>query len=163
MERRLPLVILLLSFFGFGLSLYSFAHKFSLVSGEFCTLSTAFNCDIVNRGPYSEMYGIPVALIGMFGYLFVAAAAFALKKQPADRGLRLFLLIASASGFLFALYLTSVEAFVLKIWCLVCLTSQVVIFGIFVSAVRLWFADGSKSDITGSPQGTSSVIKPDEA
>ena len=54
------------------------------------------------------------------------------------------LLVAAAAGLLFALYLTYVEAYELKTWCILCLASQMVILLITVAAavVRLRFARG---------------------
>jgi uncharacterized membrane protein len=116
-----------LSLFGVVLSMYSLAHKSGFTSGALCNLSDAFNCDIVNQGPYSEIYGIPVAAIGLIGYGLFALATMVKRQHPQDTTLTIFLLMASMGGFVFALYLTSIEAFVLHAWCLICLLSQLTI------------------------------------
>ena len=33
------------------------------------------NCDLANRGTYSNVFGIPVALIGIMGYVALLALA----------------------------------------------------------------------------------------
>ncbi|TAL50432.1 vitamin K epoxide reductase family protein [Patescibacteria group bacterium] len=119
--------IIALAFVGVLLSMYSLLHKTGFTSGAICNLSDTFSCDIVNQGSYSEIFDIPVAGIGVAGYLFVFIAALLKRKNPADRSLSLFLLVATTGGFLFALYLTGLEAFVLFAWCIVCLTSQILI------------------------------------
>ena len=124
--------ILFLSIFGAVLSLYSFLHKQGFTSGAFCNLNETFNCDVVNQGPYSQLFGIPVALIGIIGYVLLVVSAGLKIKNPEDESLSLFLLLASAGGFLFALYLSGLEAFILHAWCIVCLTSQALIFALFV-------------------------------
>src|SRR3990167_9561955 len=92
-----------LSLLGVFLSSYSFLHKQGFTSGAFCNINATFNCDVVNQGPYSEMFGIPVALIGIIGYLLLAFAAGLKIKHPEDKSLSFFLLLASVGGFLFAL------------------------------------------------------------
>ena len=121
-----------LALVGVLLSVYSLLHKTGFTSGAICNLSDTFSCDIVNQGPYSEILGIPIAGIGVAGYLFVFIAALLKRKNPTDRSLSTFLLVASTGGFLFALYLTGLEAFVLHAWCIVCLASQAVITTLLV-------------------------------
>ncbi|MBI4257296.1 vitamin K epoxide reductase family protein [Candidatus Uhrbacteria bacterium] len=120
------------SLLGIVLSTYSLAHKTGFTSGALCNLSDTFSCDIVNQGPYSEILGIPIAGIGVVGYLFVFVAAFLKRKNPTDRSLSTFLFVATTGGFLFALYLTGLEAFVLHAWCIVCLASQATIAALLV-------------------------------
>ncbi len=127
--RRLKWIIGL-ALVGVGLSVYSLLHKYGVASGAICAINETFDCDLVNQGPYSKMFGIPVAGIGIGGYLFLAAAALMKLKNPLDKSLSLFLLLASLGGLSFALYLTSIEAFVLNTWCLICVTSQLVILAI---------------------------------
>lgn len=127
MNRTLVNWIVWFALFGVLLSAYSLAQKTGFVSGALCNINNTFNCDIVNRGPYSEIYGIPVAVIGVLGYLFLFVAALLKRHDMHDRVLSLFLFAASAGGLVFALYLTSLEAFVLLAWCVVCLASQVLI------------------------------------
>ncbi len=139
MTRFLPWAVLVLAFLGLGVSSYSRAHKEAFISGSFCTINETFNCDLVNRGEYSDVFGVPVALIGIIGYGLLALAAVLHVKYPTDRGISAFLLLSSFGGLGFSGYLTSLEAFVLKAWCLLCLTSQILILGIFVAALWMWF------------------------
>lgn len=138
-EQNLLNFIIYLAIIGFFISSYALAHHDSFVSGSFCTIGSSFNCDIVNRGPYSEIYGLPVALIGIIGYFFLAAAAFMKKKWPRDKGISFFLLLSSGGGLVFSGYLTSLEAFVLKAWCLICVSSAAIMVLIFLSSLFVWF------------------------
>lgn len=122
---------------GLGLSIYSLAHHEGFVSGTFCTINQTFNCDIVNRGPFSELFGIPVALLGILGYGFMAAAALLQWKRPEDKGSLLFLVLAVVGGLGFSLYLSGIEAFVLRTWCIVCLSSQTAMLGIFFATMAM--------------------------
>lgn len=127
MKKSLVNWIIGLALFGVVLSTYSLAHKTGFTSGAICNLSDTFSCDIVNQGPYSELFGIPIAAIGVVGYAFVFVAALMKRKNPHDRSLSLFLVLAGYGGLAFALYLTGLEAFVLYAWCIVCLLSQATI------------------------------------
>jgi uncharacterized membrane protein len=74
----------------------------------------------VNRSAYSSVFGVPVALVGIVGYLLVGALATIYRNLAQTPVL---LLLASLGGLGFALYLAYVEKFVLGAWCFLCLTS----------------------------------------
>ncbi len=137
MENRLLRVIAVFAMIGMALSTYSLLHHGSFVSGALCTFNATFNCDIVNRGPYSEIGGVPVALMGLIGYGFMLVAACLRMRRPTDRSLLDFLVLASTGALAFSLYLTGIEAFVLRAWCIACLASQASILVIFVSSCVL--------------------------
>jgi vitamin-K-epoxide reductase (warfarin-sensitive) len=84
-----------------------------------CDINAHWDCGIVNHSRYSVIHGIPVAAIGIAGYAVIAI--FALMRRPR------FTLLAALGGLAFALYLTSIEARILQIWCLYCVISQTII------------------------------------
>lgn len=138
MEKKsnsLVKLIAVLALLGVLVSIYSMMHKQGFTSGALCNINETFNCDIVNQGPYSDIFGIPVALLGIIGYALMFFAAIGKLKQPEDKGMSSFLVLASVGGFFFALYLSGIEAFVLHAWCLVCLTSQTIITVIAALAI----------------------------
>jgi len=78
--KKTLLIIAGLAFLGALISGYSFSHHIGFASGELCSPNDTFNCDVVNQGPYSEIGGVPVALIGIIGYIEdVKNAEYALK------------------------------------------------------------------------------------
>jgi vitamin-K-epoxide reductase (warfarin-sensitive) len=84
-----------------------------------CSINERWDCGIVNKSPFAVIMGIPVAVIGIVGYLLLAALAF-------KRAYRLMLLaILPALGF--SLYLAHIEASVLGVWCIYCVISLGVI------------------------------------
>jgi uncharacterized membrane protein len=137
MRRGFSTAIIALSIAGLVVAGFSLAHKESFVSGAFCKLGETFNCDVVNKGPYSEILGVPVALVGILGYGCIGAAAFLHRRDPKDPGFPLFIFFGSLGGLGFSGYLTSIEAFILHTWCLLCLTSQAIMLALFVCAVVL--------------------------
>jgi len=127
--NRLLLAISLLAAVGMVLSAVSLKNHYSGEKTEYCDLGENFNCDLVNRSVYSRVGPVPVAAIGLVGY----AALFALSRMP-RRGARALTLLGAIAGLGFALYLTYVEAYVLGVWCLLCLGSLVTIVAITVLA-----------------------------
>jgi uncharacterized membrane protein len=124
------------SIVGVSLSTYAFLHNRGFASGAICNINSTINCDVVNKGPFSEFFGVSVALIGLIGYTFLLIGSLLKLKTPDDRSLTLFLLALACGGFGFSLYLTSVEAFILHAWCVVCVLSQLSMLG-FITATML--------------------------
>lgn len=118
--RRLCSAIALLAVIGVVVSSVSLYHHYGTSATRYCDFGQNFNCDIVNRSVYSSVFGIPVALIGVIGYLLLAALATVYRAKAETPAL---LLATSTVGLGFALYLTYIEAYVLGVWCIVCLTS----------------------------------------
>lgn len=86
---------------------------------EPCSINSRWDCGIVNHSTYAEIEHIPVAAIGIAGYLLIGVLALA--------GRRGWLLIFSLIGLGFALNLSSIEEYVLQVWCLYCVISQGII------------------------------------
>ena len=122
--RRLMVAVALVAILGVLVSSVSLYHHFSTSATSFCAFGESFNCDLVNRSRYSTIAGIPVALIGICGYLVILALS-TLYRAKAETPV--ILLIASSAGLGFALYLTYIEGFVLRAWCIFCLSSLALI------------------------------------
>lgn len=84
-----------------------------------CSINERWDCGIVNHSPYAMLGPIPVAVIGIAGYLLLAALAF--------RRSYTLLLIAAAAGLAFSLYLAHVERDLLGVWCVYCVASLAII------------------------------------
>jgi vitamin-K-epoxide reductase (warfarin-sensitive) len=104
-----------------------------------CSINEKWDCGIVNHSPYAAIGGIPVAAIGIAGYLLIGALAL-LRR----RGL---VLVAVLVGMAFALYLTQIEARVLGVWCLYCVISQAIIALMTLLAIGwvVWHATRGKA------------------
>jgi vitamin-K-epoxide reductase (warfarin-sensitive) len=133
--RRLLLLIAVLALSGAVVSSVSLHHHYGTSKTAYCDLGESFNCDIVNRSTYSAIFGVPVALIGIVGYLALLLLATFYHHHADTPAI---LMISSAAGMGFALYLTYIEGFVLAAWCILCLTSLGLISGIALSSSLLW-------------------------
>jgi vitamin-K-epoxide reductase (warfarin-sensitive) len=143
MVTRLLWVIALLAGVGIAVSSVSLYEHYRTSQASFCDLGQTFNCDIVNRSAYSEVAGIPVAFIGILGYLLLLFVATLRREHPTSP---LILLIAASVGLAFALYLAYVEKFILGAWCILCLTSLSMIAAIVLLSTILILAGGSSEE-----------------
>jgi uncharacterized membrane protein len=139
--RVLFLFIAILALAGMVVSAVSLQRHYAKSASAFCDFGERFNCDIVNRSEYSTVMGIPVAAIGVAGYgvLFALATFYRTRMQTPIR-----LLATSLAGLLFALYLTYVEGHMLETWCILCLSSLVLITLITVLAGVVKLRAGSR-------------------
>jgi uncharacterized membrane protein len=116
--------IALIAILGIVVSCISLYHHFGTSKTAFCNFGESFNCDLVNRSSYSTVLGVPVALLGLCGYLLIFALATLYRSKPETP---LILSFSTAAGLAFSLYLTYVEKFVLAAWCILCLSSLALI------------------------------------
>ena len=84
-----------------------------------CSINERWDCGIVNKSPFAVIKGVPVAVIGIVGYLLLGALAF-------KRAHRL-MLLAALPGLAFSLYLAHIEKDLLGVWCIYCVISLGVI------------------------------------
>jgi vitamin-K-epoxide reductase (warfarin-sensitive) len=127
--RGVLLAIAMLALAGALVSSVSLYHHYGTSKTSYCDIGETFNCDVVNRSTYSMVLGVPVALIGIIGYLALVALATLYRAKEETPAI---LLIWSLAGLGFALYLTYIEAFVLGVWCILCVSSLIVIFAVTV-------------------------------
>ncbi len=133
MDRRLRQVSIGLAVLGLLVSIYMTIFK--LTNNESMCIGSG-GCSIVNASGYSEVYGIPVAAIGVVGYLSILAALY-LETKPGffqDNG-SMILFGLTLTGFLFTAWLIFVEVALLKAYCPFCITSQITMTIIFVLTV----------------------------
>jgi vitamin-K-epoxide reductase (warfarin-sensitive) len=80
-----------------------------------CSINDKWDCGVVNKSDYAMMWKIPVAGIGIAGYLLMGILG----------GLRWYrlLLVAVLGALGFSLYLTYVEAKILETYCIYCVIS----------------------------------------
>lgn len=102
------------------------------------------SCADVNNSPWARIppgpSGVPVAYLGIAGYLAILVALLLENRVPflVRRG-KLLVFGLALFGFLFSLYLTAIEAFVLQEWCQWCIISAITMTLLFgLSFARLW-------------------------
>jgi vitamin-K-epoxide reductase (warfarin-sensitive) len=80
-----------------------------------CSINERWDCGTVNKSPYAMLYGIPVAVIGIAGYLLLGLLA--------ARRAYAWMLPFVMGAFTFAVHLADVESMVLGVWCIYCVIS----------------------------------------
>jgi len=123
---RLTAVAALLCLFGLAVAAYlTYVHY-----EDISPICSTGGCEKVQNSSYSELAGIPVALLGLVGYLVIALSL--LLRGDLGRAATAALAIA---GFGFSAYLTYLELFVIDAICQWCVASAVLMTGLLVVAV----------------------------
>jgi vitamin-K-epoxide reductase (warfarin-sensitive) len=108
-------VLIVLAVLGIIASSLALREHYRTYGDAPCDINEKWDCGIVNHSPFAVLVGIPVADIGIAGYLLLGVLAF-------KRFYRL-LLAAALIALSFSLYLAHIEASVLGVWCLYCAIS----------------------------------------
>jgi uncharacterized membrane protein len=110
-------VLILLAAVGIVASALALREHYRTEGDSPCSINERWDCGIVNHSPYAVLKGtgIPVADLGIAGYLLMGALAW-------RRAYRI-LLAAAMAGLAFSLYLAHIEAHVLGVWCIYCAIS----------------------------------------
>lgn len=119
---------------------------------KFCTFGDSFNCDVVNKSPYANLDGVlyflhmdigwdwvplwtfelPAAIMGIATFLWIILSSFKIQQKkpllgiPPKKQITVlkWLMVISI---IFALYLVYIEKYVLLMWCIYCLSLDLVI------------------------------------
>jgi len=123
-------ILLILAILGIVVSSLALREHYREYGDSPCSINEHWDCGVVNHSPFAELGGIaeqmgfsrhiplgsiPVATVGILGYIVMAAAAF-------RRWFRL-LLILLLGSLAFSLYLAHIEKDVLGVWCIYCVMS----------------------------------------
>ena len=118
---------------GLLVSIYMTIYK--LTSNDSMCLGSG-DCSTVNASIYSEVNGIPVAAVGVFGYLAILGVLLFENRNSFFRQNSTLMIFGMAlTGFIFTVWLIYVEIALLKAICPFCVTSQVAMTLIFIMAV----------------------------
>lgn len=107
--------LLVLSVLGIVVSSLALREHYREYGDSPCSINEHWDCGVVNHSPYAMLGPIPVATVGILGYILMAALAFM-------RSYRL-LLVPTLAGLAFSLYLANIEAHILYVWCVYCVIS----------------------------------------
>jgi uncharacterized membrane protein len=108
-----------------------------------CSINERWDCGIVNHSPYAVFHGVPVAVIGIVGYLLLGALAAG--------GAYAWMLPLVTVALVFAIHLADIEEFVLGVWCVYCVISLGVITLMTVLVIAKVIVD-SRSDSMQRPR-----------
>jgi uncharacterized membrane protein len=115
-------ILITLGFAGLVLAYY-IQKKKRLAEPLICPIGA--DCDRVIHSRYSRLFNVPVETVGAVYYSIVLLtyAIFFVSPELHSAGAALVILEITAVAFLFSLYLTGVQIFVLREWCTWCIIS----------------------------------------
>jgi uncharacterized membrane protein len=118
-DRRLWWAAVVLTVIGIGVATYlTYIHYEGIK--PVCGLGG--NCEKVQTSEWSKLGGVPVALLGLIGYLAILGALFVRGELG-----RMAAALLSLAGFGFSLYLTYRELFSIDAICPWCVSSAVIL------------------------------------
>jgi uncharacterized membrane protein len=135
-DRRLRIAIGVIALIGIGIAAYlTYVHYAGL---KVVCLSSG-GCETVQASRYSKLDGIPVAVLGLAGYVTILASLALRGELGRSAGFGVALI-----GFLFSMYLTYREIFTIKAICQWCVGSAVLMTILVVlTAIRVVRDDAS--------------------
>lgn len=97
---------------------------------EPCDINAHWDCGVVNHSPFAVMGPLPIAAVGITGYLLLGALALFRKRY--------LVFLTATAAFIFAFRLSMIEQYALGVWCLYCAISQGIIALIMLLGLG-WF------------------------
>jgi uncharacterized membrane protein len=125
-ERTLRAAIGVLAVAGLGVAGYLTYARYAHVE----LICSTGGCETVQRSRYAVLAGVPVAVLGLAGYVGLLVTAALPQAWAAAAGAA-----AALAGLVFAAYLLVVQVFVIDAVCQWCVASDVVLAAIAVLAV----------------------------
>jgi uncharacterized membrane protein len=140
-DRAIRITMTVLATIGLGLASYlTYIHYAGL--HPLCT--SGGSCEEVQTSAYSKLAGVPVALMGLIGYIVILASLLA----PVSENSRLATMTFTLGGFGFSAYLTSRELFSIHAICEWCVSSAILMT--LLACLSVWrFLRGDTSAAGG--------------
>ncbi len=137
---RLRIVVGVLALLGLLVAIYLTLYYLKFAQTIVCP---GGGCDKVRASPWAYLFGVvPMPTIGLIGYGLILGVDLKWMARKYVAGTRvpvgLALLGMAGFGFLFSLFLTYLETFVIAAFCFWCATSAVLMTAIFVLSVWAW-------------------------
>jgi len=136
--------VIILGIIGLFVSLYLLQSHYAPQEGTVCDINSTLSCSIVNSSSYSELFNVPLALLGAFWFVIVIYLAYITIKQQSLAGERLYYWIII--GLLFIVYMVYGEYMVGAI-CLACTLVHIIIIALFFLARKFHSVDNRLKDV----------------
>jgi uncharacterized membrane protein len=132
-----PFWIIAATFIGIGDTAYLVYEK---LHGVVPGCLVLHGCEQVLNSPYSTVFGVTLAHIGLVYYVYMLALAVLLAIEPYSKALRLGTLVYATIGLLFSIYFELFQYFVIHALCQYCAISALTTLVLFCLAVWHWRA-----------------------
>lgn len=154
---RIRRVMIVLTVIGLGVATYLTVVHYVGFSALACTGGHGghSSCQTVQSSQWSKLVGVPVALIGLLGYIAILASLLVRDREET----RLATLGLTTIGFGFSAYLTYREAASIHAYCEWCLSSAAILTILFGCAIARYLigspaapVHASDGDLPAAPQ-----------
>jgi uncharacterized membrane protein len=133
--RWAPLASTVLCLGGLGVSAYLTVEHFSSSTTLACPESATVNCIKVTTSSYSELHGVPVAVLGLLFFLGMTPLCLPVAWRSASPWPQRLRLAGITLGVVFVVYLVWAELFRIDAICLWCTGVHVVTLTLFAVVV----------------------------
>lgn len=119
--------------------------------------SSGHSCEEVQHSAYADLSGIPVAVLGLVGYVLILGSVLV----PVDERARLLTVALTIVGFGFSAYLTYRELFTIKAICQWCVGSALILTLLTVLAVTRFLRGGGPAhpERSGDAAGDRAAVR----
>lgn len=128
----MQLTTFVLALGGLGVSIYLTIAHFTESALAGCSESGLVNCAKVTTSPQSYVFGIPVAVLGLAFFVFVAAIMSPWAWQARRREVHMLRLASMVVGIGMVIYLVYAEFIIIGSICLYCTSVHIITFLLFV-------------------------------
>jgi uncharacterized membrane protein len=130
MDKKLYRLAIASTLIGLLISIYMAIYK--ITDNDTMCMGSG-GCASINASPYSEIYGIPLGIIGAIGYCAILFMLWLEKRHPLGRQYGNILAMGmSFAGFIYSMYLMYLSQYVIRATCPFCVASAVAITFSFI-------------------------------
>ena len=141
-KTKILKIIIILSILGIIVSLYLVENHYAPpTKGALCDISESISCSLVNTSTFSELFNVPVALLGVLWFLVLII--FSWKALKKDGALPTMMLGWGILGILFVIYFVIAEI-ILRSICPFCTLVHVIVIAIFILLLVFYSAQEIK-------------------
>lgn len=134
-----PFWLIAATFIGIGDTVYLSYEK---LHGIIPSCAILNGCEKVLTSAYSNIYGVPLAYIGLVFYVYMLGLAVLLAIDPQSRGLKFGAVVYTAIGLLLSIGFELFQYFYIGAMCLYCAISALTALLLFV--IALWHARATR-------------------
>jgi uncharacterized membrane protein/2-hydroxychromene-2-carboxylate isomerase len=119
------------------LSLSHYRAYTDITYSSFCAISKSINCDTVSQSSFSILFGMPVPIWGVLGYLLlILLFPFLFHKKNTEKKLwAVFFLLVTVYS-IYSIILAFISTFYIHSYCLMCIVSYAINFALFFYAYK---------------------------
>ena len=158
------LPVLIIAILGIVNALYlSYTHYQNYTDpsyASFCAISRSVNCDTVAQSPWAILMGLPVAIWGVFGYLVFTVLLLPLARRSQKSSPQWSLLTLLGGGYaLAAVYFGYISVTEIGSYCILCLLTYGINFGLFWGSWLIHRRFGGPSFLATIPDAIRALCK----